>query len=113
MLWIVICGSRWKISHNKPFRPLMLNKMSNKSWKNISIDLIAQVKSYNTIYVIVDKLIKRAHFIPIDIHFLSKDMVQLLNDGVYSLHKLLLQIISDKEIQYLAEIFWKKYKLLN
>ena len=40
-------------------------------------------------------------------------MVQLLNDGVYSLYKLLLQIVSDKEIQHLAEIFWKKYKLLE
>jgi len=40
-------------------------------------------------------------------------MVQLLNDGVYSLYELLLQIVSDKEIQYLAEIFWKKCKLLE
>jgi len=60
--------------------------------------MIAQVKSYNTICVIVDKLIKRAYFIPINIQFLSKDMVQLLKDRVYSLYKLLLQIISDREM---------------
>jgi len=40
-------------------------------------------------------------------------MVQILNDRVYSLHKLLLQIISDREIQHSAEIFWKKCKLLE
>ena len=57
--------------------------------------------------------LKEAYFIPIDIQFLSEDIVQLLNDGVYSLYKLLLQIVSDKEIQHLAEIFWKKYKLLE
>jgi len=49
--------------------------------------------------------LKEAYFIPIDIQFLSEDMVQLLNDGVYSLYELLLQIISDGEIQHLAEIF--------
>ena len=67
----------------------------------------------NTICVIVDKLIKRAHFILIDIQFSSGNMVQLLNDKDYSLYKLLLQIVSNKEIQHLAEIFWKKYKLLG
>jgi len=79
--------------------------MSNKLWKNISMDFIAQVKSYNTICIIFDKLGKRAYFIPINIQFLSKDMVQLLNNRVYSLHELLLQIISDREIKHLAEIF--------
>jgi len=69
------------------------------------MNLITQVKSYNTICVIVDKLIKRVHFIPIDIQFSSEDMMQLSNNEVYSLYELLLQIVSDKEIQYLAEIF--------
>ena len=57
--------------------------------------------------------LKEAYFIPIDIQFLSEDMVQLLNDRVYSLHELLLQIISDREIKHLAEIFWKRCKLLG
>ena len=39
------------------------------------MNIIAQVKSYNTICVIVDKLIERAYFIPIDIQFSSEDMV--------------------------------------
>jgi len=44
----------------QPFGPLMLTNMPNKPWKNISIDLIAQVKSYNTTCVIINKLIKRS-----------------------------------------------------
>ena len=75
--------------------------------------MIAQVKSYNTICVIVDKLIKRIYFIFINIQFLSENMVQLLKDRVYSLHKLLLQIISDKKIQHLAKILWKRCSLLE
>ena len=95
------------------FRPLMLNKVPNKPWKNISINIIVQVKSYNTICVNVNKLIKRAYFIFIDIKFSSKYMVYLLIDRFYFLHKLLLQIISNREIQHSAEIFWKKCKLLG
>jgi len=57
------------------------------------MDLITQLpesNNYNPIYVIVNRLTKRAHFIPINNQFSSKDMVQLLYDMVYLLHRLLL-----------------------
>ena len=59
------------------FGPLMPNKVPNRSWEIISMDLIAQLpesNSYDAIYIIVDKLIKRVHFIPINNWFSSKDM---------------------------------------
>ena len=86
----------------------MPNKVSNGPWETISTDLIMQLpesNSYNAICVIVDRLTKRAHFIPINNWFLSKDMVQLLYDKVYPLHRLLLQIILDRGVQYSAELF--------
>ena len=49
--------------------------------------------------------LKEAYFIPIDIQFSSEDIVQLLNDRVYSLYELLLQIILDRGIQHSTEIF--------
>jgi len=39
--------------------------------------------------------------------------VQLLYDKVYPLHRLLLQIISDREVQYSAELFQEWYKILG
>jgi len=85
----------------QPFGLLMHNKVSNRPWEIISIDLITQLpesNSYNAIYVIVDRLTKRAYLIPINNWFSSKDMVQLLYDKVYPLHGLPLQIILDKEV---------------
>jgi len=82
--------------------------MPNRPWEIISMDLITQFpksNGYNTICVIVDRLTKRAHFIPINNQFSSKDMAQLLRDKVYPLHRLPLQIISDREVQYLAKLF--------
>jgi len=80
------------------------------------MDLIIQLlesNSYNAICVIVDRLTKRVYFIPINNQFLSKDMVQLLYNKVYLLYRLLLQIISDRGVQYLAELFQEWYKILG
>jgi len=74
---------------------------------------LPESNGYNAIYVIIDRLTKRAHFIPINNQFSSKDMVQLLYDKVYLLHGLPLQIISDREVQYLVELFQKWYKILE
>ena len=92
----------------QPFGPLVPNKIPNKPWEIISTDLIIQLpelNGYDTICVIVDRLTKRAYFIPINNWFSSKDIAQLLYDKVYLLYELLLQIILDKEVQYSAELF--------
>jgi len=55
----------------------MSNKVSNGPWEIISMDLIMQLpesNSYDTICVIVNRLTKRAHFIPINNQFLFKDI---------------------------------------
>jgi len=99
---------RMKNHPQQPFGPLMPNKVPNRPWEIISMDLITQLpesNSYNAICVIVDRLTKRAYFIPINNQFSSKDMAQLLYDKVYLLHRLPLQIISDRGVQYLAELF--------
>jgi len=100
----------------QPFGPLMPNKVPNGPWEIISMDLITQLpesNGYNTICVIVNRFTKRAHFIPINNQFSSKDMAQLLYNKVYPLHGLLLQIISDRGVQYSAELFQEWCKILG
>jgi len=100
----------------QPFGPLVPNKVPNRPWEIISTDLITQLpesNSYNAICVIVNRLTKRAHFIPINNQFSSKDMAQLLYDKVYPLHGLPLQIILDRGVQYLAKLFQEWYKILG
>jgi len=85
----------------QPFGPLVPNKVPNRPWEIISTDLITQLpesNGYNAICVIIDRLTKRAHFIPINNQFSFKDMAQLLYDKVYPLHELSLQIISDRGV---------------
>jgi len=94
----------------------MPNKVPNGPWEIISMDLITQLpesNSYNAICVIVNRLTKQAHFIPINNQFSSKDMAQLLYDKVYPLHGLPLQIILDRGVQYSAKLFQEWCKILG
>jgi len=65
------------------------------------MDLITQLpesNGYNAICVIVDRLTKKAYFIPINNWFSSKNMAQLLYNKIYPLYGLLLQIILDRGV---------------
>ena len=107
---------RIKNCPQQPFELLVPNKVPNRPWKIISTDLITQLSESNgdnAICVIGDRLTKRAYFIPINNQFSSKDMAQLLYDKVYPLHRLPLQIILDRGVQYLAKLFQEWYKILG
>jgi len=94
----------------------MSNKIPNGPWKIILTDLIMQLpesNGYNTICIIVNRLTRRAYFIPINNWVLSKNIVQLLYDKVYPLHGLPLQIILNRGVQYSAKLFQEWYKILE
>ena len=107
---------RMKNRPQQPFGPLMPNEVPQGPWEIITIDLITQLpesNGFNAICVIVCRLLKRAHFLPIRNNFLSKDLAQLLFDRIYPLHGLPLQVISDRGVQFAAELFQEWCKLLG
>jgi hypothetical protein len=105
-----------KNSTQQPYGPLMPNKVPNGPWEVISLDLITQLPEsdgFNAITVIVDRLIKRAHFYPITNKFTAKDTAQLMYDWIYPIHGLPLEIISDRGPQFAAELCQDFCKLLG
>ena len=69
----------------KPFGTLQPNMVPNGPWEIITIDLITQIpesEGYNAICVIVDRLIKRAHFFAITNKFLIKDLADLIYKNI-------------------------------
>jgi len=90
----------------QPFGPLMLNKMPNKPWKNISIDLIAIL----SVLLLTSSLKEHTSFplifnshLEIWCNYQMMDFILYMN-CYYKLSQIK---------QHLAEIFWKKYKLLR
>ena len=99
---------RMKNRPQQPFGPLVPNEVPNGPWEIITIDLITQLpesNGYNAICVVVDRFTKHAHFFAITTKFSSKDLAQLLYDRIYPLHGLPTQIISDRGVQFAAELF--------
>jgi hypothetical protein len=65
----------------------------------------------NCIMVIVDKLSKYAHFIPLHHPFSAKTIAQAFLDHVFKLHGMPVQIISDRDPIF-TSTFWKKLSQL-
>lgn len=63
-------------------------------------------KLNDSIMVVVDKLRKSAHFIPIQSTYKSVQIVNIFMQNIFKLHSLPKVIISDRDAKF-ASAFWK------
>jgi len=84
-----IC-KRVKASHLRSAGPLQPLSIPSWKWEDISMDFIVGLpktsKGYDSIWVIVDRLTKSAHFLPVKTIFTAKQYAQLYMDRIVSLH---------------------------
>ena len=64
-------------------------------------------KGYNSIWVIVDRLTKSAHFLPVNYRYSAKKYVELYLDRIVTLHGVPLTIISDRGFVFVSH-FWEQ-----
>ena len=69
-------------------------------WEDISMDFIVGLPrtstGFDSIWVIVDRLTKSAHFIPVDTRYTTKKYAEIYFDRIVTLHGVPLTIISDR-----------------
>ncbi|KAJ0855331.1 putative nucleotidyltransferase, Ribonuclease H [Helianthus annuus] len=79
----------------------------------VTTDFIAKLpktrKGNDTIWVIVDRLTKSAHFLPIKETYSSDMLAQLYVDKIVALHGISVSIISDRDTRYTSH-FWKSFQ---
>jgi hypothetical protein len=104
-----ICN-RVKAEHHKPVGLLKTLDVSVWKWESISMDFIVGLprtpKGNDSIWVIVDRLTKVAHFIAVRSYYRVKKLADLYVDNILRLHGAPRSIVSDHSTQYVSK-FWK------
>jgi len=104
-----IC-KRVKASHLRPAGLLQPLTIPSGKWEDISMDFIVGLpktaKGYDSIWVVVDRFTKSAHFIPVKIGYKSHQYAELYIARIVSLHGIPKTIISDRGSQFVAR-FWE------
>jgi len=79
-------------------------------WDDISMDFIVglpkMAKGFDSIWVIVDRLTKTAHFLPMKMLYPASTYAKIYFDRILSLHGVPKTIVSDRGTQFVSQ-FWK------
>uniref|UniRef100_A0A251RRD4 RNA-directed DNA polymerase n=1 Tax=Helianthus annuus TaxID=4232 RepID=A0A251RRD4_HELAN len=99
-----------KAEHQHPSGLLEQPEIPVWKWENIAMDLITKLprtkKGHDAIWVIVDRLTKSAHFLPIREDFSAEKLAKIYVDEIVSRHGVPLNIISDRDARFSSR-FWR------
>jgi len=94
----------------------MPNAIPEKPWSHISADFITKLplaQGYDMILVVCDRFSKMAHFIATTERTSAEDLARLFQDQVWKLHGLPESIVSDRGVQFAAEMMKELNNLLG
>jgi hypothetical protein len=104
--YVAICDTyqRIKAEHQSPAGLLQPLKIPEWKWKEISMDFIVGLpctqSGYDSIWVIMDRLTKVAHFIPVKESYRGAQLVELYMYQIVCLHGVPKIIVSDIGTQF-------------
>ncbi|WVZ51850.1 hypothetical protein U9M48_002953 [Paspalum notatum var. saurae] len=102
---------RVKADHLKPAGMLQPLAVPAWKWEDIHMDFIVGLprtqKGYDSIWVIIDRFTKSAHFIPVKTTYRAKQYAELYISRIVSLHGVPLTLTSDRGSLFLSR-FWEQ-----
>jgi len=108
----LIC-QKSKVEHQKPAGLLTPLDVPEWKWDSISMDFVTSLpntpRGHDAIWVIVDRLTKSAHFIPINISFPVSQLAEIYIRKIVKLHGVLSSIVSDRDPRFTSR-FWKSFQ---
>jgi hypothetical protein len=110
---VVLCDTchRVKAEHQRPAGLPQPLKVPEWKLEEIGMDFIVGLPrtrdGYDSIWVIVDRLTKVAHFIPVKTTYTRAKLVELYMSRIVCLHGVPKKIVSDRGTQFTSR-FWEK-----
>ncbi|KAD7476890.1 hypothetical protein E3N88_00026 [Mikania micrantha] len=99
-----------KAEHQKPSGLLQQPEIPIWKWDQISMDFITKLprtsRNHDSIWVIVDRLTKSAHFLPIREDYTMDRLAKLYIDEVVMRHGVPISILSDRDSRFTSR-FWQ------
>jgi hypothetical protein len=102
---------RVKASHLKASGTLQPLPIPSWKWEDISMNFIVGLpntsQKHDSIWVIIDRLTKMAHFLPVHTTYSVKKYAEIYLDQIVRLHGVPKTILSDRGAQFIAR-FWEQ-----
>nr|GEZ68830.1 putative reverse transcriptase domain-containing protein [Tanacetum cinerariifolium] len=102
-----------KAKHQRPSGLLVQPAIPEWKWDNITIDFITKLpkssQGFDTIWVIVDRLTKSAHFLPIRENDLLDKLARLYLNRIVARHRIHVSIICDRDGRFTSN-FWGSFQ---
>jgi hypothetical protein len=111
--YVASCDScqRIKAEHQRPAGLLQPLQIPQWKWDEIGMDFIVGLSrtraGYDSIWVVVDRLTKTTHFIPVKTTYNTAVLAELYMSRIVCLHGIPKKIISDRGTQFTSH-FWQQ-----
>nr|GFB71102.1 putative reverse transcriptase domain-containing protein [Tanacetum cinerariifolium] len=102
--------SKVKAEHQKPSGLIQQPEIPEWKWENITMDFVNKLprtrSGHDSIWVIVDRLTKSAHFLAVREDYKTEKLARLYINEIKARHGVPVSIISDRD-SYFTSRFWK------
>ncbi|KAH9763374.1 Endonuclease [Citrus sinensis] len=100
-----------KAEHQRPAGLLQSNQIPQWKWEEITMDSVVDLpkttKMHDAIWVIVDRLTKSTHFLPIRMTYTMDQLAEIYVKEIVRLHGVPISIISYQDARF-TSTFWEK-----
>lgn len=113
--WVSRCLTCQKIKaeHQRPSGLLQPLEIPEWKWEHVTMDFIVGLPksktNHDAIWVIVDRLTKSAHFLPINERYTIERLVNLYLKEIVVRHGVPVSIVSDRDARFTSR-FWKSFQ---
>jgi hypothetical protein len=117
--YVAICDTcqRVKAEYQRPAGLLQPMKIPEWKWEEVGMDFITGLprtqRGYNLIWVIVDRLTKVAHFLPVRTTYNGARLAELYMERIVCLHGVPKKNVSDRGTQFTSQFWHKVHRALG